>query len=93
MLDVRDEDDDLACPLRGNSSPAAGLQPNSALGLSNPRVARAWIRSSVTTNGSQTVCGGGIEAHSIFSSSKPTNLDLNTTRLLVHMRGRGVWRT
>jgi hypothetical protein len=38
---------------------------------------------------SQTVRGSGTGAFSIFFSSKPTDLDLNSTRYLVHMRGRG----
>jgi hypothetical protein len=50
-----------------------------------------WICSSVTVDGSQTVCGSRIGTFSIFSSLKPIDLDLKTTRVLVCMQGRGVW--
>jgi hypothetical protein len=75
----------LPVPSVGNSSPVASLHRTSALGLSNPRVAKARICSSVTKDGSQTVCGGRIGTSSIFSSSNPIDLDLNTTRVFVRM--------
>jgi hypothetical protein len=81
---VREEDDSLAGPL-GIFSHAAALQPTSSLGLSNPRVAKAWICSSITMDGSQTVFGAGTCAGSIFSSSTPVDLDLKTTSVLVRM--------
>jgi hypothetical protein len=59
------------------------------LGLSSPWSASDWICSSVTVYVSQTVRGSGTGAFSIFSSSKPVDLDLKSTRDLVRMRGRG----
>jgi hypothetical protein len=70
-----------------NSSPAAGLQPTFVLGLSSPRSTRAWIGSSVTVDGSQTVRGSGTGAFSIFPSSKLVDLDLNSTRDFVLVWG------
>jgi hypothetical protein len=75
-------------PSVGNSSPGAGLQLTCDLGLSNPRSASDWICSSITVDVSQTVRGSGTGAFSIFSSSKPVDLDLKSRRDLVRMRGR-----
>jgi hypothetical protein len=58
----------LPVPSVGNALPTADLQATSALDLSNPRVTKASIYSSVTTDSSQTVFGAGTYAGSIFSS-------------------------
>jgi hypothetical protein len=76
-------------PSVGNSSPAAGLQPTCALGLSSPQSASDWIYSSVTVDVSQTVLGSGMGAFSILPSSKPVHLDQKVMSDLVHMRGNG----
>jgi hypothetical protein len=65
-------------PLVGNASPAADVHATSALGLNNPRVAKAWIYSSVTTDDSHMVADTSTCAGSIFSSSTPVDLALNT---------------
>jgi hypothetical protein len=79
-------------PSVGNTSLAASLQPTSYLGFSRPHVAKLWICSSTTVNGSQMLYGGGVRSGAISSSSTPVDLALNTTSDFVHMRWHAMRR-